>query len=103
MLVIAGCELVTAADVHDRWGDIRAARLRAWCQPTTYRPPLIAPVTVRELAALTGHRVPHGVDPFTPARVPSPSGPANLYVWTDVVRAERRSRQATRGTSRRAA
>jgi hypothetical protein len=103
VLVIGGIELVTAQDVRERWGDVRAARLRAWCLPTAYRPALLAPVSVRELAALTGRRVPGGTDPMAPARAVGASGQENLYDWQAVVRADRRSRQATRGISRRAA
>lgn len=101
MIVIAGVELVTAADVRERWGDVRAARLRAWCLPTAYRGPLLAPVTVAQLAALTGNPVPPGTSPQQAARVPSPTGPANLYDWAAVVRADRLT--AARGANRRKA
>jgi hypothetical protein len=101
VIIVAGLELVTAADVKDRWGDVRAARLRAWCQATPSRGPLLAPVTVARLAALYGVPVPPRVDPRRPARVKGPSGPCNLYEWAAVVRAEKRARAATSGPSRR--
>jgi hypothetical protein len=101
MLVVAGVELVTAADVRDRWGDVRAARLRAWARPTLWRPALLAPVTVAGLAALYGRPVPAGLDPLSAARIPGPSGPANLYEWDACCRADRLARQATSGPSRR--
>lgn len=101
MLVFAGMELVTAADVADRWGDVAAGRLRAWCRPTAHRAPLLAPVTVAQLAALLGRPVPLGTDPAGPARLPGRQGAENVYEWAAVVRAERLSRAATRGPSRR--
>jgi hypothetical protein len=101
MLTIAGVELVTAADVADRWGDVRAARLRGWCQPTPHREPLLAAVTVAQLAALYGRPVPAGVDPHTPARIPGRHGPENLYEWGACVRADRLTRARTCGPSRR--
>ncbi len=103
MIILCGVELVTAADVRERWGDVAAARLRAWCQPSTRRAPLLAPITVAQLAALTGRAVPPGRDPHAPARVPGPSGDANLYDWQAVVRADKVSRGNTSGPSRRRA
>jgi hypothetical protein len=101
MLILSGLELVTAADVRDRWGDVRAARLRGWCQPTAHRGPLLRPVTVAQLCALYGRPVPPGVHPGSPARIPGRSGPENLYEWAACVRADRLARQHTRGPSRR--
>ena len=87
--MVGGVELVTGADVRERWGDVGAARLRDWCRTTRYREPLLHPVTVGELAALSGHPVPAGRDPRSPARAPGKHGPGqNLYRWADVVEVE---------------
>lgn len=92
MIVIGGVELVTAADVRDRWGDVDAARLRDWCRTTKHREPLLRPVTKGELAELTGRPLHPTVDPSRPAQQPRPPGargrPENLYRWTDVVEVE---------------
>jgi hypothetical protein len=101
VLIIAGIELVTADDVRDRWGDVGAARLRAWCLPGRRRAPLLTPLTIAALCALTGRRVPAGADPRAPARLPGRSGDANIYEWAAVVRADRVARAGTRGPSRR--
>jgi hypothetical protein len=103
VIIIGGAELVTAADVQARWGDVGAARLRGWCQPTLYRAALLAPVTVGQVCALTGSPIPPGTDPHAPARLPGPTGDQNLYEWAAVVRADRLARAATRGRSRRTA
>jgi hypothetical protein len=101
VLTVAGVELVTGAEVADRWGDVRAARLRAWCLPGPHREPLLAAVTVAQLAALYGRPVPPGADPGAAARIPGRSGPENLYDWAACVRADRLARARTSGPTRR--
>jgi len=78
---VAGVELVTALDVRERWGDVRADRLRDWVRTGRLRL-----VTRGQLAALAGRPVPDLPD--EPARVDGPGKPANLYRWADVVACE---------------
>jgi hypothetical protein len=104
MLVVGGVELVTAEDVRERWGDVRADRLRDWCRPTKHRPARLRPVTMGELAALSGRTLPVAFDPAAPAQDPTrPGRPANLYRWDDVVQADLDARTAGKGAARMAA
>lgn len=74
-------EYVTAADVHDRWPDVKPALLRLWVHRG-----LLEPV-----------KGPDG----QPVRTKGARGLANLYRWDDVVEAERRARAAGTGRPRR--
>jgi hypothetical protein len=73
-------EYVTAADIHDRWPDVRPALVRLWVHRG-----LLQPV-----------RGPDG----TPIRTKGVRGRANLYRWDDVVAAEKSAREAGSGRPR---
>lgn len=95
-ILIGGVEYVTGAQIAQLWPDITADRLRDWV-----RHGKLHPLTVGELAAAHGLDVPAGADPASPARLPTETGPANLYRWADVVTLEAALRIAGRGAPRR--
>ena len=102
-MILGGVEYVTGQEIQQRWPDVTPALLRDWCRATRWRPPLLRPLTVGQLAAYTGLAVPDGVDPDAPAQLPGAGGrPANLYPWREAVEAEHTMRRAARGARRAA-
>jgi hypothetical protein len=73
-------EYVTAADVHERWPDVKPALLRLWVHR----------------GWLDVVRDPDG----NPIRARGRRGRANLYRWHEVVAAEKRTREGRAGRPR---
>lgn len=95
-LILGGVEYLTCQEVRQRWPDVDAERLRDWT-----RAGKVTPLTVGQLATLTGRPVPEGLHPDQPARDPSGRGGArNLYPWPQLVEAESSTSRQARGVRR---
>ncbi len=81
---------------EDGYADVTPALLRTWVHDGH-----LTVVTVADLAHALGRRPAPNINPAAPAQVRGPSGPENVYRWSDIVRCETARRRAHAGRPRR--